>query len=1020
MQHIKTHRPLLSCNECDFKTKEPSRFRVHMNSHKRANPTITCDHCDKLFTDDQLLRKHLKKWHSVYRCRFCSQNYLQEDLLNSHLKEEHDYIPSLSYKRWYDTVETPATNEAETQDKNKFICHICNKSARNLYQLKIHVGQHLGVPSSKLADDLTIKKIPDLIPSGSTDDLSQVHVKTEPDSDDDDDDDDDDDVDDDDDLTTNSGRTSVTHESLENMLTPEVHIKQEGNNDGLEVSGGESLVVPPTTTSSFDVGGFEPSTSQDSLHMASTAPPIALGLTEDVVFRCGLCQLDFSKPEDLYFHAVNLHKSDPPIPQGGASQRSMFRFICDICNESFLSTRSLRKHKEKHKLLQCPACPVTRKNTNKMLHHQKMVHKHKIRCNYKCLALFDNYEQASQHYVEVHGKEVFNATCPTCQSNFINRTRYETHITRCVKSDKPQLTKKQMICPTCDKQFIFPKSFETHIRRCGKPANSRYDTTMEIDDFITCKFCQIEFIDAAEYNDHLAECQSQIGIKHQEKDNDNNTQINKSTSDDTDNHESSKAKLEAEKIESRSIRQRRRKPTNYSEDALFEFLDDSILARRRKISTSSFGAEPGMMMVPEVVMGTGDDDMHEAGSSSGSPNKFGDATNMMMMMMPEVVMGTEDEDVNEAGSSSGSPHKLGDAGNMADYEEGLLDSHMLEDQHPAQDHNSHLPHRCKYCPFNFLDKHGAVTHVLNSHKGLLSRKIVVPQLCKVCGMVFKNTQSLCKHIAKHYGDLGWWDKLVPPNLLQQVFHRNYCWICKGNMGRKHLLHSAARNQIIDRYLRTKRIAQVQPGVTYSCNHCNLSFETRPQYWDHIKMHIENLPMMKPGKNFWPSLLEDADTPPGKQNNELKECTDCHIRFTDKEKLFQHLAGHVVYPYDGADEEEEDDDDDDDDGSESGGLFGDAGLGGIEAVMAGYESESVTHEEGEETTMTAQGAVSEKMAQEVSDSATMISQVDNTQDNIEITPSSAVESEFYEQSDMASLVNPNTSDSTDNFPDLSTG
>merc|ERR1739842_287442 len=104
-------------------------------------------------------------------------------------------------------------------------------------------------------------------------------------------------------------------------------------------------------------------------------------------------------------------------------------------------------------------------------------------------------------------------------------------------------------------------------------------------------------------------------------------------------------------------------------------------------------------------------------------------------------------------------------------------------------------------------------------------------------------------------------------------------------------------------------------------------------------------------------------------------------------------------------------------------FGDAGLGGIEAVMAGYDSESGTQEVGEETTTTAQGAVSEKMAQEVSDSATMISQVDNTQDNIEITPSSAVESDFYEQSDMAnlaSLVNTNTSDSTDNFPDLSTG
>ncbi|CAL4068920.1 unnamed protein product, partial [Meganyctiphanes norvegica] len=993
MQHIKTHRPLLSCDQCDFKTKEAQKFRVHVNSHKRANPTIPCDHCDKLFTDDQLQRKHLKKWHSVYRCRFCSQDFQHEDILNKHLTVEHAYFPSMSYRRWYDTVESPIIDESgKPEDKNKFICHICNKSARNLYQLKIHVGQHLGVPSSKLADDLTIKKVSDVVSSVDKSaedatagtDLSQIHIKTEPGTS----------SDDDDDMTTNSGRTSVTHDSIENMLTPEVHIKQEVNTEGLDASGGVTLA--PNYNSSFNAGGLEPSTSQDGHHMAAVAHPVALGLTEDVVFRCGLCQLDFTKPEDLYFHAVNLHKSDPPLPQGGASQRTMFRFICDICNESFLSTRTLRKHKEKHKQLQCPACPVKRKNTTKMLNHQKMVHKNKIRCQYKCLALFDNYQEASQHYTEVHGKEAFNATCPTCQGSFISRTRYETHITRCVKSDRPPLDKKQMICPSCDKQFIFPKSFETHIRRCGKPDHLRYDTSLDIEDnFITCNVCQIEFIDAAEYSDHLAECQSQMGIKHQENDDNKSISDNYSKNYQGEELETSKDKIKAtfdseseNKSEgSRSFRQRRAKPISYAEDAQFEYLDyfphgsssSTSTSRVRKMSTSSLGADVGMMIVPEVVMAT-EDDVH----------------------VPEVIMGTGEDDFHKAGSSSSFPNKFGEAANSVDLEEeGSLHNPMMEDQLPAQDHNSHLPHRCKYCPFNFLDKHGAVSHVLNSHKGLLSRKIAVPQLCKVCGMVFKNQQSLCKHIAKHYGDLGWWDKLVPPNLLQQVFHRNYCWICKGNMGRKHLLHSAARNQIIDRYLRSKRLALAQPGVAYSCNHCNLSFVTRPNYWDHIKLHLESLPMMKPGKNFWPALMDDADTLSDKQNhNELKECTDCHIRFTDKEKLFQHLAGHVVYPYDGADEEE-DDDDNDDNGGGMGGIFGEAGLGGIEAVMAGYESDSVTQGAGE-TVTTEQGVSGSATAQGDSDSATLSSQL-NRQDNVELNPSSVVESEFYEQSGMANVT-----------------
>ncbi|KAG7168567.1 zinc finger protein 62 homolog [Homarus americanus] len=200
------------------------------------------------------------------------------------------------------------------------------------------------------------------------------------------------------------------------------------------------------------------------------------------------------------------------------------------------------------------------------------------------------------------------------------------------------------------------------------------------------------------------------------------------------------------------------------------------------------------------------------------------------------------------------------------------------------------PQKCKYCPDKFELKEDAVNHILAVHKNLITRMITEPQMCEVCGMIFKNQLCLCKHISKHYSDLGMWDVLVPPNLLDIVKVRSYCWVCKCTLRGKMKHHTNMRNENIDRLLAAEGM-EMQETEPFNCSQCGDFFTTRNDFWKHIKIHLSNLPK-------WSHQLvgsSSSGNSPNK-NTEVSECSECSLKFADKSELYQHLAVHFIEPY----------------------------------------------------------------------------------------------------------------------------
>ena len=126
--HERTHferESIHECKICGKKYKNQISLKNHENRHSGQ---ISCDKCDKRFTDSNGLKYHKKARHSdtnekKFKCRNCEKSFRLSIQLDCHVKRMHD---------------------AHFERESLYECKLCEKKYKDLQSLRFHENRHTG------------------------------------------------------------------------------------------------------------------------------------------------------------------------------------------------------------------------------------------------------------------------------------------------------------------------------------------------------------------------------------------------------------------------------------------------------------------------------------------------------------------------------------------------------------------------------------------------------------------------------------------------------------------------------------------------------------------------------------------------------------------------------------------------------------------------------------------------------------------------------------------------------------
>lgn len=162
--------------------------------------------------------------------------------------------------------------------------------------------------------------------------------------------------------------------------------------------------------------------------------------------------------------------------------------------------------------------------------------------------------------------------------------------------------------------------------------------------------------------------------------------------------------------------------------------------------------------------------------------------------------------------------------------------------HELNEHNSMLPHKCNFCPFQVDNRNSVILHIKEYHntdkpfvcvqcmKGFGRRSDlkkhtvchtgVRPFMCPVCNKNFSRNTNLTKHMRIHSGDKPHVCSLCPRS-----------FVTKGDLYRHQQIHSESR--------------------PFQCTKCSANFTRKDKLHQHEKIHFR-----KEEQNMTNSLLQD--------------------------------------------------------------------------------------------------------------------------------------------------------------------